>query len=345
MDRYCIFCMNLMGENEQECPFCGREQECSTEKFGLSPGTILKGRYYIGISLGQDEQKSVYVGADLDTHMRVKVIALRRVEGYSGAEDIKSLLDSFEENCTTYYVTEYEEMQTPLEVDVSNESRDEEPVKCLDDEAGKRYLIIKELKKFFNGKKIAKEVMLNKKEEKLKELFIKKVKWGLSTVCLFVSVLSFLMVKVNVGYISWGVSFFVLFLLNCPSVTSKFDKISIISIFFKKKILITLVALVVVCFSPSLFWGKGEYIGREKNYPNERTMMGDAALLLDESDIKGAITGLKILYQKENEKYDLYTASCEVFVRMKEGKKSYQLELVYEFIDGEWTYTGLSTIK
>ena len=84
--EYCSRCMRPK-EGDGKCPFCGYLPEGRQEKHLLEPGTLLNGRYQLGICIGQGGSGITYSAWDETLHMPVAVkeyypqpIAFRDVE-------------------------------------------------------------------------------------------------------------------------------------------------------------------------------------------------------------------------------------------------------------------------
>lgn len=70
----CINCMKEIDDVNGSCPVCGYSQKQNEQNpVALKPGTILKGRYYVGRVLGQGGFGITYVGCDLTLNIKVAI--------------------------------------------------------------------------------------------------------------------------------------------------------------------------------------------------------------------------------------------------------------------------------
>lgn len=154
MENYCLGCMEPLPKGEQICPLCGYDQaEKAKEVYHLEPGTILRGRYLIGRSVGYGGFGVTYIARDLVLERTVAVkeylpseFATREpgqqtLSVYSGeaaeqftaglksfSDEAKRLaklshipgvveiIDTFAENRTSYIVMEYLKGETVKEL-------------------------------------------------------------------------------------------------------------------------------------------------------------------------------------------------------------------------------------
>ncbi len=148
-EKYCHGCMEIM-EEESVCRICGYETNTPPkESFHLFPGTVLKGRYLIGKSLGNGGFGVTYIGRDLILGGKVAIkeylpsefstrapnqqtlsiytgeAALQFEAGLKGFDEeakrlaklsdipgVVKIYDVFHENKTSYIVMEYLEGET-----------------------------------------------------------------------------------------------------------------------------------------------------------------------------------------------------------------------------------------
>lgn len=144
MNRYCIHCMSIIGENEMVCPKCGNSQQIDIPGHVLYPGILLNNRYIVGKVLGEGGFGITYIGRDtnLDRIVAIKeyyptgyvnrsnttslqVISntqdkesfdhgcdkflseARMLAKFSNEDGIVSVIDFFKENGTAYIIMEY----------------------------------------------------------------------------------------------------------------------------------------------------------------------------------------------------------------------------------------------
>ena len=143
---YCYFCMKEIEADVKICPHCGKTQNIVTPPHRLLPGTMLNGRYVVGIAKGEGGFGITYLGRDnkLDRLVAIKeyyptgyvnrsnTVSLAVIEvtsedngaffrkgcerflreaktiaKFSGEPGIVNVIDYFEENNTAYIVMEY----------------------------------------------------------------------------------------------------------------------------------------------------------------------------------------------------------------------------------------------
>ena len=72
--KRCINCMEELSEGVHVCPSCGYDNSKEiADYFGLRPGTLLNGRYFVGNILGQGGFGITYIGYDLLFQIRVAI--------------------------------------------------------------------------------------------------------------------------------------------------------------------------------------------------------------------------------------------------------------------------------
>ena len=70
----CIYCFEKKENKNLSCPVCGyADGMVSLPVWWLTPGTILKGRYMIGMDLEESEEKLVYLGWDMRNECKVEI--------------------------------------------------------------------------------------------------------------------------------------------------------------------------------------------------------------------------------------------------------------------------------
>ena len=72
MKSYCMKCMHSITE-DGVCPHCGFHGGVATPPHILPPGTILNGRYLLGVVLGQGGFGITYIGRDLQLDTRIAI--------------------------------------------------------------------------------------------------------------------------------------------------------------------------------------------------------------------------------------------------------------------------------
>ncbi len=151
MTRYCMHCMQPIGEQDATCPFCGQSPTCDVPEHYILPGSVLNHRYYVGAALGQGGFGITYIGRDINLDMRVAIKEFyptgyvnrnnantmtvrentdgngnnffekgrerflreaRALAKFAGEVGIVNVRDFFEENNTAYIVMEYLDGQT-----------------------------------------------------------------------------------------------------------------------------------------------------------------------------------------------------------------------------------------
>lgn len=145
----CMACMEEYQEGISKCPFCQHIEDSNSDNCNLSPRSILKGRYTIGICLGSGGFGITYVAWDsllerkvaikeyLPSEIATRVLGTARITAHSetasekfkrgmdsflaesqklmkfvGEEGIVSVYDCFKENGTAYIVMEYLDGET-----------------------------------------------------------------------------------------------------------------------------------------------------------------------------------------------------------------------------------------
>ena len=70
----CSYCMNEIGQVSEKCPHCGKSTAVTVPPHMLVPGTVLCGRYIVGIAKGEGGFGITYIGKDtkLDRTVAVK---------------------------------------------------------------------------------------------------------------------------------------------------------------------------------------------------------------------------------------------------------------------------------
>ena len=143
---YCYFCMKEIKADGKICPHCGKSQNIITPPHRLLPGTMLNGRYVVGIAKGEGGFGITYIGRDnkLDRLVAIKeyyptgyvnrsntispavtevtseessaffrkgcdrfLKEAKTIAKFSGEPGIVNVIDYFEENNTAYIVMEY----------------------------------------------------------------------------------------------------------------------------------------------------------------------------------------------------------------------------------------------
>ncbi len=149
--KYCNYCMNAISEDQNPCPHCGRTGNEELPAHHLKPGTVLNGKFQVGIALGEGGFGITYVGRDILLDMKVAIkeyfpngcvnrtgaatqtVSIcsggshqeffdkgrerflkeaRMLAKFSGELGVVDVRDFFEENNTAYIVMEYLEGQT-----------------------------------------------------------------------------------------------------------------------------------------------------------------------------------------------------------------------------------------
>ena len=70
---FCFRCMAQISENDSTCPHCGKKPVAGVPVYHLLPGTILNGRYMVGMALGEGGFGITYLGLDLMLNMKVAI--------------------------------------------------------------------------------------------------------------------------------------------------------------------------------------------------------------------------------------------------------------------------------
>ena len=72
--KRCLRCFEQLDENTDTCPYCGySENSCSGNDMYLAPGTLLSGRYTVGIVLEADSSSVTYAAWDNDSDLKVRI--------------------------------------------------------------------------------------------------------------------------------------------------------------------------------------------------------------------------------------------------------------------------------
>ena len=144
MDKYCIHCMSMIGENDTFCPQCGNSQNIEIPGHLLRPGTLLNNRYVVGKMLGEGGFGITYIGRDINLDRLVAIKEYyptgivnrsntisaqvvsntqekeqyeqgcekflreaRMLAKFSNEDGIVAVIDFFKENGTAYIIMEY----------------------------------------------------------------------------------------------------------------------------------------------------------------------------------------------------------------------------------------------
>lgn len=149
--RFCYRCMEKYDADQHICPYCGFDETTPHNANYITPGTVLRDRYLVGVLLESNGEGAAYVGHDLSTDCKVMLReympvnfctrvknkatisvnynnlakykafmaeytelnkSLARLRNNSNIEQI---LDMFADNNTTYTVFEYIEGQKMLD--------------------------------------------------------------------------------------------------------------------------------------------------------------------------------------------------------------------------------------
>ncbi|MBO5744545.1 MAG: PASTA domain-containing protein, partial [Clostridia bacterium] len=73
MSTYCNHCMAQMEGESIKCPVCEKENTGTVPAHHLLPGTILNGRFHVGIALGEGGFGITYIGRDTKLDMKVAI--------------------------------------------------------------------------------------------------------------------------------------------------------------------------------------------------------------------------------------------------------------------------------
>lgn len=152
--KLCMGCMNQMDDNVYTCPHCGfNETNYKQESYYLTPGTIVGGKYIVGVVLSYGGYTISYLGMDAEYNSKViikeylpsefstrgegeKTITIysgdaqeqfeqgltnflneaNRIQLLGNPEGIASVYDCLAENDTGYVITEYLEGHTLKEL-------------------------------------------------------------------------------------------------------------------------------------------------------------------------------------------------------------------------------------
>ncbi len=91
--------------------------------------------------------------------------------------------------------------------------------------------------------------------------------------------------------------------------------------------------------------GKTEKTGNvEVAYPTERVMTSDAVELMRQMGMEGALTEFVLLQEEWNEKFLVYSATCEVTIRKGGAQVTYTVKLLYELEKVRWKLSEESKI-
>ena len=105
-------------------------------------------------------------------------------------------------------------------------------------------------------------------------------------------------------------------------------------------IIVIIIAVIGYFVVSSPLFGSSE--AEVENYPTERTMMSDVAKILRDENVAGRVTELFIVDENENERYQTYTAECDVSVNVEGAVESYKVILIYENDNSTWVLSDLS---
>ena len=75
INKLCLGCMKEIADRESRttCPHCGYQLDKKAAPHQLQPGTILKGKYYIGKVLGEGGFGITYIGLDLNLEIPLAI--------------------------------------------------------------------------------------------------------------------------------------------------------------------------------------------------------------------------------------------------------------------------------
>lgn len=91
--RRCIFCMEELVNGSDKCPSCGKSPwEYQWQSKFLSPGTILKDKYIVGIALGNGGYGITYIAFDTVLQQRVAIKEFFPDKICSRSEDLNVIL-------------------------------------------------------------------------------------------------------------------------------------------------------------------------------------------------------------------------------------------------------------
>lgn len=151
--KRCVKCFGECEDVFEVCPFCGSSMGCpAADGMHLSPGTVLKQRYFIGFAAGaggfgilyrafdtilrrtvavkeffpaglteRDVDGSTAAAADscrepeFEIRKKQFIKEAQFLSGFAGARSVPEIYDYFEENGTAYYVMEYLQGKTLAE--------------------------------------------------------------------------------------------------------------------------------------------------------------------------------------------------------------------------------------
>ena len=71
--EFCMHCMVPLAEEARFCPTCGKAQSYDCPPHQLRPGTLLSGRYLLGVALGEGGFGITYIARDIRLGMTVAV--------------------------------------------------------------------------------------------------------------------------------------------------------------------------------------------------------------------------------------------------------------------------------
>ncbi|MBQ5969745.1 MAG: protein kinase [Clostridia bacterium] len=71
--EFCMHCMVPLAEEARFCPACGKAQSYDCPPHHLQPGTLLSGRYLLGVALGEGGFGITYIARDIRLGMTVAV--------------------------------------------------------------------------------------------------------------------------------------------------------------------------------------------------------------------------------------------------------------------------------
>ncbi|MBO5076319.1 MAG: leucine-rich repeat protein [Clostridia bacterium] len=149
--KYCKYCMSIIQEGAEVCPLCGRNLRGAEPMHRLQAGTVLAGKYVVGVALGEGGFGITYIGVNTVLGLKVAIKEyfpfgyVQRVATMSSTvtersdlteesffkkgrarfleeaqtlakfnneDGVVTVLDFFEENNTAYIVMEYLEGET-----------------------------------------------------------------------------------------------------------------------------------------------------------------------------------------------------------------------------------------
>ena len=69
--RFCYKCMEKFDMDQHICPHCGFDDTTPHNAMYITPGTVLRDRYLVGVLLEYNGEGATYMGYDISTSCKV----------------------------------------------------------------------------------------------------------------------------------------------------------------------------------------------------------------------------------------------------------------------------------